>query len=356
MDGGADRAIAAYQKPLSRVRPRLATFSAMLAPARPRCRPCAPDRDAGVQVESLPEPSPTRTRRTRMRESTTRFARSSCTRRSGDRRRPGFATETDSRTTSGSSPRRRRLPCSPCFASLGDFPTRTRCRRRGAAQRDAEGAVDEHEEMIASGDDEGRRLAQTGDRVVVLLRRLRFNYGGSLSAGRIELSGHVIALAAGEAAQQGWRARPRRRRGGLRQNLRTRPGTSARDPRRFRRSAPAAAPPTGAPSSAAGRAGWGSPGAGRGAGSAGSDIDFFGRRCPHSNDSGDSGEYSYRPNRKSRWVNTGWDNDEKVDDCMIGELTRIITKDASGDRSGSFDSGSGDSGSGDVRYSRDGDW
>ena len=55
-------------------------------------------------------------------------------------------------------------------------------------------------------------------------------------------------------------------------------------------------------------------------------------------------------------MNTGWDNDEKVDDCMIGELTRIITKDASGDRSGSFDSGSGDSGSGDVRYSRDGDW
>ena len=57
-------------------------------------------------------------------------------------------------------------------------------------------------------------------------------------------------------------------------------------------------------------------------------------------------------------MNTGWDNDEKVDDCMMGELTRIITKDGSGggSGSGSFDSGSGDSGSGDVRYSRDGDW
>ena len=79
---------------------------------------------------------------------------------------------------------------------------------------------EEHEEMIASGDDEGRRLAQTGDRVVVLLRRLRFNYGGSLSAGRIELSGHVIKrwLQAkppnkdGERVQGGVEA-------GLRQNL-----------------------------------------------------------------------------------------------------------------------------------------
>ena len=104
-------------------------------------------------------------------------------------------------------------------------------------------------------------------------------------------------------------------------------------------------------------AGGGTGAEGEGDDGAGSDIDFFGASDNrYSNDSGDSGEYSYRPNRKSRWVNTGWDNDEKVDDCMIGELTQIITKDASGDRSGSFDSGSGDSGSGDVRYSRDGDW
>ena len=44
-------------------------------------------------------------------------------------------------------------------------------------------------EMEAMSDSAAdRRLARTGDRVVVLLRRLRFNYGGSLERGRIELS------------------------------------------------------------------------------------------------------------------------------------------------------------------------
>ena len=51
---------------------------------------------------------------------------------------------------------------------------------------------DEMEEMLRDGDRSNRRLARTGDRVVVLLRRLRFNYGGSLERGRIELSGNVI--------------------------------------------------------------------------------------------------------------------------------------------------------------------
>ena len=46
--------------------------------------------------------------------------------------------------------------------------------------------------MSASGDQHDQRLARTGDRVVVLLRRLRLNYGGSLSRGRVELSGNVI--------------------------------------------------------------------------------------------------------------------------------------------------------------------
>ena len=46
--------------------------------------------------------------------------------------------------------------------------------------------------MSASGDQHDQRLARTGDRVVVLLRRLRFNYCGSLSRGRVELSGNVI--------------------------------------------------------------------------------------------------------------------------------------------------------------------
>ena len=79
------------------------------ASARPRCRPCAPwtgRRGRGPRLSRSLEPSPTRTRRTRMRESTTRFARSSCTRRlrrsassqSSRRRRTAC-------TTSGSSPR-----------------------------------------------------------------------------------------------------------------------------------------------------------------------------------------------------------------------------------------------------------
>jgi len=36
------------------------------------------------------------------------------------------------------------------------------------------------------------RLCQTGDRLLVLLRRLRINYGGGLQEGKIELSGHAL--------------------------------------------------------------------------------------------------------------------------------------------------------------------
>jgi len=36
------------------------------------------------------------------------------------------------------------------------------------------------------------RLCQTGDRLLVLLRRLRINYGGGLQQGKIELSGHAV--------------------------------------------------------------------------------------------------------------------------------------------------------------------
>ena len=132
----ADRAIAAYHEAtVAGVRPRLATFSAMLACLRPPTLPSlrAVDRETrpGSKAESLARAvSHTRTRRTRMRESIIPFARSSCTRRlrrsassqSSPRRRTAC-------TTSGSfHPRRRRLPCSPCFASLGGAQTRTRVR------------------------------------------------------------------------------------------------------------------------------------------------------------------------------------------------------------------------------------
>jgi hypothetical protein len=50
---------------------------------------------------------------------------------------------------------------------------------------------EEHESLVESGP-ESRRLARTGERVVVLLRRLRFNYGGGIQQGCVELSGNVI--------------------------------------------------------------------------------------------------------------------------------------------------------------------
>ena len=367
----ADRAIAAYHEAtVAGVRPRLATFSAMLACLRPPTLPSlrAVDRETrpGSKAESL-------ARAVSHEDSSHEDARKYYPLRALIMYEeaqaigvvPKFATETDSVYDI------RKFP--PAAAEVAVL-TMLRVFRRFSDAHAGAGDVElpnvtlrvlsdeEHEEMIASGDDEGRRLAQTGDRVVVLLRRLRFNYGGSLSAGRIELSGHVIKrwLQAkppnkdGERVQGGVEA-------GLRQNLQD----QARNIRaRSFDDSDGSGYGGGATDWGAifgrrgGGPGGGSPGAGRGRGlGAGSDIDFFGASDNrYSNDSGDSGEYSYRPNRKSRWVNTGWDNDEKVDDCMIGELTRIITKDASGDRSGSFDSGSGDSGSGDVRYSRDGDW
>ena len=197
----ADRAIAAYHEAtVAGVRPRLATFSAMLACLRPPTLPSlrAVDRETrpGSKAESL-------ARAVSHEDSSHEDARKYYPLRALIMYEeaqaigvvPKFATETDSVYDI------RKFP--PAAAEVAVLTMLRVFRRYSDAHAGAGDAElpdvtlrvlsdEEHEEMIASGDDEGRRLAQTGDRVIVLLRRLRFNYGGSLSAGRIELSGHVI--------------------------------------------------------------------------------------------------------------------------------------------------------------------
>jgi pentatricopeptide repeat protein len=169
-----------------------------------------------------------------------------------------------------------------------------------------------------------RRLARTGDRVVVLLRRLRFNYGGSLERGRIELSGNVISR---------WlKAKPTSRAGGL-------PGTEPRlaggaltdQARRIR---------------ARGLGGSGSddfgfaprPAPGRGLGSGASGVDFFGADDQrYSADDGDEGGGSFlRRKAKRSWSRGGSGSRDSRDgddgDCMMSELSRI-TGSASGSQS-----------------------
>jgi len=169
-----------------------------------------------------------------------------------------------------------------------------------------------------------RRLARTGDRVVVLLRRLRFNYGGSLERGRIELSGNVISR---------WlKAKPTSRAGGL-------PGTEPRlaggaltdQARRIR---------------ARGLGGSGSddfgfaprPAPGRGLGSGASGVDFFGADDQRysADDSRDEMGGFYGRKAKRGWSRGGGSRDtvsRDADDgdCMMSELSRITG--SSGSRS-----------------------
>jgi hypothetical protein len=169
-----------------------------------------------------------------------------------------------------------------------------------------------------------RRLARTGDRVVVLLRRLRFNYGGSLERGRIELSGNVISR---------WlKAKPTSRAGGL-------PGTEPRlaggaltdQARRIR---------------ARGLGGSGSddfgfaprPAPGRGLGSGASGVDFFGADDQRysADDSRDEVGGLYGRKAKRGWSRGGGSRDtvsRDADDgdCMMSELSRITG--SSGSRS-----------------------
>ena len=181
-----------------------------------------------------------------------------------------------------------------------------------------------------------RRLARTGDRVVVLLRRLRFNYGGSLERGRIELSGHVISR---------WlKAKPTPRADGL-------PGTEPRlaggaltdQAMRIRARGLGGADDFGfAPRSA--------PGSGLGSGASG--VDFFGADDQrYSADDGEDlaggGLYGRRARRSwsrggSRDSRDSRDGDDG--DCMMSELSRITGSsgsrsydDASVDEEGYYD-------------------
>ena len=175
---------------------------------------------------------------------------------------------------------------------------------------------DEMEEMLRTGDKSDQRLARTGDRVVVLLRRLRFNYGGSLERGRIELSGNVITrwLKAKPAPKDSLPGtEPRLAQGALMdqaRNIRSR-GLDSGDASDFG----FGAQPRGAPS-----------GVGRGLGSGASGIDFFGASDDrYSNDSQDEmgpGALSKRGRRNwARSSGSGSQSDDE--DCMMSELSRI---------------------------------
>ena len=178
-------------------------------------------------------------------------------------------------------------------------------------------------EMEAMSDSAAdRRLARTGDRVVVLLRRLRFNYGGSLERGRIELSGNVISR---------WlKAKPTPRADGL-------PGTEPRlvggalmdQAMRIRARGLGGADDFGFSPRPA-------PGSGLGSGASG--VDFFGADDQrYSADDGDEGGGSFlRRKAKRSWSRGGSGSRDSRDgddgDCMMSELSRI-TGSASGSQS-----------------------
>lgn len=178
-------------------------------------------------------------------------------------------------------------------------------------------------EMEAMSDSAAdRRLARTGDRVVVLLRRLRFNYGGSLERGRIELSGNVISR---------WlKAKPTPRADGL-------PGTEPRlvggalmdQAMRIRARGLGGADDFGFSPRPA-------PGSGLGSGASG--VDFFGADDQrYSADDGDEGGESFlRRKAKRSWSRGGSGSRDSRDgddgDCMMSELSRI-TGSASGSQS-----------------------
>ena len=181
-------------------------------------------------------------------------------------------------------------------------------------------------EMEAMSDSAAdRRLARTGDRVVVLLRRLRFNYGGSLERGRIELSGNVISR---------WlKAKPTPRADGL-------PGTEPRlvggalmdQAMRIRARGLGGADDFGfSPRPSPG-------GRGSGLGSGASGVDFFGaddQRYSADDDDGGYGNFMRRKAKRS-WSRGGSGSRDSRDgddgDCMMSELSRI-TGSASGSQS-----------------------
>ena len=175
---------------------------------------------------------------------------------------------------------------------------------------------DEMEEMLRDGDRSNRRLARTGDRVVVLLRRLRFNYGGSLERGRIELSGNVIRrwLKAKPPPPETIPGSEPRLAGALQdqtRSIRAR-GLGGGDeeswtgPEGFFGASPATT------------------GRGRGLGSGSTGVDFFGAEDQrYSADSQDEGSGRRGRGKKGNSWNKGWVQDDADEDCMMSELTRI---------------------------------
>jgi pentatricopeptide repeat protein len=351
----ADRAIAVYHEAtVAGVRPRIGTFSAMLACLRPPTLPAlqAVDREAGGT-----------------RASTLAHAVSHEVDSHEDARMyyplkalimyeeaqalgvvPKFFMKGDSVYDVRAFP--------PAAAEVAVL-TLLRVFRRYSDSHAGEGDVDlptvtlrvlsddEHEALVSNSDanQHDQRLARTGDRVVVLLRRLRFNYGGSLEAGAIELSGNVIKrwLKAKPPPPESLPGMEPRLAGALQdqaRNIRSRSFTdddgeeggassSWSNGGRFGGSS------TGGRSGGGAGGGRASAGPGRGLGSGSSSIDFFGASDPRYSYSADSGDddddnnarsgYEYSPRK---WVSTGWvpDDEDDHDDGMMGELSRIINQ------------------------------
>lgn len=331
----ADRAIAAYHEAtVAGVTPRIETFSAMLACLRPPTLPAlrAVDREAnGSKAQSLAYAA---AHEDSSHEDAKKYYPLRALIMYEEAQAlgvvPKFRMEDDSVYDLRAFP--------PAAAEVAVL-TLLRVFRRYSDSHAGEGEVElpnvtlrllsdeEHEELVSAPDGRSsHRLARTGDRVVVLLRRLRFNYGGSLSHGRIELSGNVIGR---------WlKAKPPAE--GL-PGMEPRLAGALQDQARNIRAQSMFSDDGGeSPWSQGGYPGYGGAPAGgsrgrgmanRGLGS-GSSIDFFGASDPrYSYSSGDSQDDNYSGYGR-KWVSTGWvqEGDDDDDGGMMGELNRIINQ------------------------------
>ena len=320
----ADRAIAVYHEAtVAGVRPRLATFSAMLACLRPPTLPAlrAVDRDArGSDANRLAREV---SREDDAHEDARKYYPLRALILYEEAQAlgvvPKFYMENDNVYDIRGFP--------PAAAEVAVL-TLLRVFRRysdshvGAGEVDLPNVTlrvlsdDEMEEMLRDGDRSNRRLARTGDRVVVLLRRLRFNYGGSLERGRIELSGNVIRrwLKAKPPPPETIPGSEPRLAGALQdqtRSIRAR-GLGGGDeeswtgPEGFFGASPATT------------------GRGRGLGSGSTGVDFFGAEDQrYSADSQDEGFSRRGRGKKGNSWNKGWVQDDADEDCMMSELTRI---------------------------------
>ena len=325
----ADRAIAVYHEAtVAGVRPRLATFQRHAGVPSPPTLPAlrAVDRDvarARTPTDWRAGRCLGRTTRTRTRASTTRS------------RALILYEEAQALGVVPKFYMERRLnvydirgfPPAAAEGGCADAPSRVSAvlglARRGGEdgppQRHAPRAERRRDgEMLSDGDRSNRRLARTGDRVVVLFRRLRFNYGGSLERGRIELSGNVI--------RRWLKAKPTRRRRrcparnpacGWRAEDQTRSHSRARTRRRRRGVVDRARGFFGASPATTGR--WSGLGRRRGWTFSAPTISGTARtaRMRDSEFHAAQGEAELEPRNK------GWVQDDADEDCMMSELTRI---------------------------------